>query len=218
MRFDLRELAPADRYKIVTGVVVPRPIAWVTTLNPDGSPNAAPFSFFGLFGSDPPLVGLGVGNHAPERPKDTGANIRRSGEFVINLVSADLAGAMNATATEFPAGHDELAVAGLTAEASFAVAPPRIAAAPVQLECRELSTLEVRRTRLILGEVLVVHVRDEFVLDPAKFYIDSNALGLIGRMGGRGGYVRTTDTFELPRVPYAAWLAAQEEQERAGTE
>lgn len=213
MQFDLRELAPPDRYKLLTGVVVPRPIAWVTTLNPDGTPNAAPYSFFNTLGSDPPLVAFGPGNRDHTTPKDTAVNVRREREFVVNLVTADLAGAMNVTATEYPHGQDELGLAGLTPEPSVAIRTPRIRESPVQMECRELMTLEIGRNRVVLGEVLVMHVRDDLMLDPERLYVDSNAIGALGRMGGRGGYVRTTDVFELPRVTYAQWLASRESEE-----
>src|SRR3954452_4526374 len=117
MRFDMDQLAGRDRYKLLTGVVVPRPIALVTTLDPVGGINAAPFSFFNAMGADPALVVLGVGNRNREEPKDTAKNIRSSREFVVNLVSEEIAERMNITAVDFPHGTDELAAAGLTAAA-----------------------------------------------------------------------------------------------------
>lgn len=199
LQFDFAQLAPGDRYKLITGVIVPRPIAWVTTLNPDGSVNAAPFSYFNMLGSDPAILALGVGDRE-RTPKDTAANIRREREFVVNLVPFELAGAMNLTASDFPHGESELDAAGLTTAPSSQVRAPRIAQSPAHLECREVMTLELGRTRVVLGEVLALHLREDLLLSREKFYVESAGLDLIGRMGGRGGYVRTTDRFELPRL------------------
>lgn len=205
LHYDLRGLPSGDRYKLLTGVVVPRPIAWVTSLNPQGTVNAAPFSYFGAMGSDPPIIAF-----APGETKHTAANIGPGAEFVVNLVSFELAGAMNLTATDFPPGLSELDAAGLTAEPSHLVAVPRIAESPVALECREVQTLTIGRNRMVVGEVLMIHIRADLMHDPEKFYVNTPALGLIGRMGGRGGYARAQDTFELGRIPYAEWLREQE--------
>jgi len=205
MRFDMRDLEPTDRYKLLTGVVVPRPIAWVTTLNEDGSVNAAPFSFFNAMGSDPAVVALGPADRPDGSPKDTALNIRRTGEFVVNLVTEALMPAMNVTAADFPPGADELRAAGLTAAPSEHVRVPRILESPVSLECREATTVMVGRTRVVLGEVLAVHV-PEGLVNLEKYHVNTPALGLVARMGGRGGYVRTTDLVEFPRVTHAQWL------------
>jgi flavin reductase (DIM6/NTAB) family NADH-FMN oxidoreductase RutF len=135
MHFDIAELDPRRSYKLLTATVVPRPIAWVVSADANGTLNAAPFSFFNCFGGHPPLVCIGIGRRG-SRPKDTLANIEARGDFVINLVSEDLAEAMNITATDFPAGHDELAAAGLATVPSTHVSVPRIADSPVALECR----------------------------------------------------------------------------------
>lgn len=209
MDFDFSKLKPRERYKLLISVVVPRPIAWVTSLNPDGSVNAAPFSFFNAMGSDPPILALGIGNHPGNRPKDSAYNIQRSGFFVVNLVSEDLAAAMNLTAVEFPAGVSEIEAAGLELAPSVHVVVPRIARAPAAFECRLHSALEIGRNRILIGEVLGAFVRDDFVTDPEKLYLDSGALKLIGRMGGRGGYVRTSDRFEMPRITFEEWQANQ---------
>jgi flavin reductase (DIM6/NTAB) family NADH-FMN oxidoreductase RutF len=209
MEFDFTQLKPQERYKLLTALVVPRPIAWVTSLNPDASVNAAPFSFFNAMGSDPPILALGIGNHPGNRPKDSANNIQRSGFFVVNLVSEDLAEAMNLTAVEFPAGVSEIEAAGLELAPSVHVVVPRIAQAPAAFECRLHSVLEIGRNRILIGEVLGAFVRDEFVIDPEKLYLDSGALRLIGRMGGRGGYMRTSDRFEMPRKTLEEWQAEQ---------
>ncbi|PYE51905.1 flavin reductase family protein [Deinococcus yavapaiensis] len=198
MRFDLAELAPRDAYKLLTGIVVPRPIAWVTTVNHDGSLNLAPFSFFNTFGSDPPVVAFAPGDRAGV-PKDTAANIRRTREFVVNFVSEELLHAMNVTAAELPHLEDEVKLVGLTPEASSTVDVPRIAESPAAFECREVTTVLIGKNRIVLGEVLTIHVRDDLV-DPEKFYVDTANLKLVGRMGGRGGYVRTSDLVEVPRL------------------
>src|SRR3954447_6837487 len=143
MEFDLKELRPSDRYKLLAGVVVPRPIALVTTLDPEGRANAASFSFFNVMGSDPPLVALGIGDRASGGPKDTARNIALTKHFVVNLVDESLAEGMNVCAVDFPVGVDELRAAGLTCAPSVLVPPPRVAESPVHLECREVATLEI---------------------------------------------------------------------------
>ncbi|RIH86987.1 Flavin reductase like domain protein [Calidithermus terrae] len=212
MEFDFARLKPQERYKLLTALVVPRPIAWVTTLNPDGSVNAAPFSFFNVMGSDPGVLVISVGNHGRARPKDTAANIRRSGFFVVQMVSEELAEAMNLTATEFPEGVSEVAVAGLELAPSAQVPVPRIARAPAGFECKLHSVLEIGRNRLVIGEVLHAFVQDEFIADAERYHVKTEALRLIGRMHGRGGYTRTREIFEMPRVSYEEWQARQAEK------
>lgn len=206
MQFDLRQLESRDRYKLLAGVVVPRPIALVTTIDPNGGINAAPFSFFNVVGSDPPLVILGIGDRPGGLPKDSARNIRATHEFVINLVDEAIAERMNVCAIDFPEGTDELARAGLTPTASTDVRPPRIAESPVNLECRELQTIEVGRNRVVMGEVLRLHVSDDAV-DEARFHVHADKLRLIARMHGAGWYARTTDLFEMPRMTFAEWEA-----------
>jgi flavin reductase (DIM6/NTAB) family NADH-FMN oxidoreductase RutF len=215
MHFDFARLSAQNGYKLLTSVVVPRPIAWVSTLNPGGSVNLAPFSFFNVMGADPGLVVFAPGDRADGTPKDTARNIagpigQGGGEFVVNLVNDDLAQAMNLTATDFPAHISETGVAGLELLPGVQVAVPHVAASPVSLECREVQTLSIGRNRVILGEVLGLNIRDELMLDAERYYVDTAALKLIGRMGGRGGYARTGDTFEIDRIAYSAWLEKQD--------
>jgi flavin reductase (DIM6/NTAB) family NADH-FMN oxidoreductase RutF len=212
MEFDFAQLKPQERYKLLTGLVVPRPIAWVTTLNPDGSVNAAPFSFFNTMGSDPGLVVIGVGNHDKARPKDTAANIRRMGVFVVNLVSEELAQAMNVTATEFPQDISEVEIAGLTLSPSVHIAVPRIGESPAGFECKLHSILEIGRNRIIIGEVLGAYVKDEYVANSEKQYLKTEQMHIVGRMHGRGGYTRTRDFFEIPRKTYEQWQAEHMEK------
>ena len=206
MLFDFANLSPNDCYKLLVATVVPRPIAWVVTQSPSGLLNAAPYSFFNVLSGDPPLVAIGIGGRMPGDVKDTGGNIRTTGEFVVNLVDVATADAMNITAIDFPPDVDEIAQAGLTTLPSTRVKPPRIAESPVAIECERFITLEVGPERaLVLGRVLAMHIKDEAVMDPARCYIDTPKLDLIGRMAGAGGYVRTTDRFELPRIPLENW-------------
>ena len=206
MRFDLAELSATERYKLLGGLVVPRPIALVTTQSSDGRVNAAPFSFFNVFAEEPPLVVLGLGISPAGGAKDTTVNIRDSGEFVINLVDEAIAEAMNLCAIDFPPEISEIDVAGFDLVPSQKVAPPRITEAPVSLECRRHVTLQAARERyLVVGEVVIAHVRDGLI-DPATLRVDRDAYAPIGRLFG-GGYVRTRDRFEMPRLTYREWLA-----------
>ena len=209
MQFDLKGKDKSQAYRLLASVVVPRPIALVTTLGPDGEVNAAPFSFFNLLGSSPPVVGLGIANRDPRTPKDTRANIECTGEFVVNLVSEDLAEAMNVCAVDFPVGVSELDAARLTALPSASVSAPRLAESDVHLECRLHSVVPIGDNRIVLAEVVRLHVRDEFV-DPDTLRVRTEALGLIGRMHGGGWYARTTDLFDLPRIPYEEWQKGNE--------
>lgn len=205
MRFDFAELSATDRYKLLGGLNVPRPIALVTTQDASGRINAAPFSFFNVLAEELPLIVLGLGVSPSGGAKDTTVNIRETGEFVVNLVDEPIAEAMNLCAIDFPPEIDEIEVAGLELAPSWNVAPPRIAQAPVNLECRRYVTLQPARERyLVLGEVAVVHVRDGLV-DPATLRVHRDAYAPIGRLLG-SGYVRTRDRFEMPRLTYREWL------------
>jgi len=206
MFFDFAATATQDRYKLLVSTVLPRPIAWVVTQDPQGRRNAAPYSFFNVFSPDPALVVIGIGGRKPGDAKDTGRNIRETGEFVVNLVAFDNLAPMNVTAIEFPPEVDEIAEAGLTTLPSVKVKPPRIAESPVALECRRFMLLDLNVDRtLVVGEVLAMHIRDDCVADPARHHIDSPRLDLVGRMHGSGWYARTTDRVEVPRIPVAEW-------------
>ena len=208
MDFDLAITSPHHAYNLLIGLVAPRPIAWITSLDHEGRLNAAPFSAYNYVGTDPPIVAIGAGNR-PARDilgKDTAQNIRNTREFVINVVNEELAEAMNICAVDFPAGVNELDVVGLTTEPSSVVKVPRIARAPAALECREITTMEIGRSRIILGQVVAMHVKDEFV-DPAGPYIRAEEMHAIGRMNGKGAYVKTRDAFyQIKRLTYEEWL------------
>ncbi len=189
----------ADRaYLIVSSLVTPRPIALVTTISPEGLVNAAPFSLFNLIGSDPPTVAVTPGRRPDGTPKDTSLNIWKTHEFVINLVDEDLAEAMNKCATPLPYGVNELEFAGLHTCPSSLVKPPRIAEAPVSLECTEWNTLEIGQNRVIIGFIKRVYVRDE-LFDVEKKRINSEKLKIVGRMAAPHWYCRTRDRFEMIR-------------------
>ena len=208
MQFDMRALPKADRYKILGSAVVPRPIAWVTTLSADGVPNAAPYSFFNVMGDAPPTIALGLLSAATGGAKDTATNIIATGEFVVHTVSEADAAAMNVTCMDAPPEIDELGAAGIVTVPSSIVAAPRIPTAPVAFECRTLHRIETGPGQnVIIGEVLMAHVQDAFILDEARLYFDSPAMRLVARMHGSGWYSRQTDLFQMDRPTYAEWSA-----------
>jgi len=208
MNFDLASLPSSVGYKLLVGLIAPRPIALITSMAADGRLNAAPFSAFNYLATDPPIVGVGVANRSgePPVPKDTAANILEAGEFVVNVVTEDLAEAMNVCAIDFPRGESELEAAGLATAPSTVVRVPRIAQAHAALECRLHSTIEVSaHSRIILGQVVAVYAEDRFV-DPAGPYIKAEELLPIGRMNGLGNYVHTRDAFfTLNRIKLEDW-------------
>ena len=213
MLFDFTTIAPQDAYKLVVASVVPRPIAWVVSQDAEGHVNAAPYSFFNAFSSDPVVIGIGCGPRPEGTLKDTAANIRATGQFVVCLVPESAIHAMVATAVDFPPGTDELAEAGLTTIASTKVKPPRIAESPVALECETFQLVPAGRHTIVLGRVVALHIRDDCMLDPARFYVDTPKLGLVGRMHGSGWYARTTDLLEVPRMSVAEWEARKKSAE-----
>ncbi len=224
MLFDFTKIPPPECYKLLVSTVTPRPIAWVVSMDMEGRINAAPFSFFNAFAGDPPVIGIGIGSHHPSAPKDTRANIRETGQFVVNLVSEENAEAMNITAIEFEPGVDEVEKAGLTTIPSVRVKPPRIAESPVSMECELMQIVDLGTNNgLILGRVVAMHVRDDAVIDAAKYYIDTPKLKLIGRMHGSGWYTCTSNLFQIPRIPLEKWnesdaaaIACRKDQSNSG--
>jgi flavin reductase (DIM6/NTAB) family NADH-FMN oxidoreductase RutF len=206
MRFVLDDLTTTDRYKLIGGLIVPRPIALVTTLGANGRHNAAPYSFFNAFSEEPPLVVIGVGVNVRGEDKDTGVNIRQGGAFVVNLVDEPLAEAMNLCAVDYPPEISEIDVAGLELVPSEQVAPARLKAAPVALECVHFQTVQPGRNRyLVIGQIKVIHVADE-VIDPETLRVDRDRYAPIGRLFG-GGYCRTHDRFEIRRLSVEEGMA-----------
>lgn len=198
MLLDLTGPLREDAYMILAGLVTPRPIALVTTVDETGRVNAAPFSFFNVLGDSPPIVGFCPGDRAPGVPKDTARNIRLTHEFVVNLVDESIAEKMNLCAASLPPGENELAHAGLTAAPCDAVKAPRIVEAPASLECRHHSIIEIGDNRLIIGEVLRVHVR-EGIFDPETWLVKPAEYHPVGRMQSPSFYCRTQDMFEMRR-------------------
>ncbi len=163
-QIDLLSLDPRDRYKLLTAVVIPRPVAWVTTLGADGVVNAAPYSFFNLFGKDPALVVLGLENRPDGSRKDTSENIRATGEFVVNIATPALNEAMVATAAAYPSDDSEAEALGLATVPSAHVAPPRLADVPVAIECRHTVTLGFSAERdIVVGEAIGLAARDGLI-------------------------------------------------------
>ena len=189
----------ADRaYQILASLITPRPIAWVTTASPDGQINAAPFSFFNVFGANPPILAFAPGDRDDGTPKDTARNIRLTHEFVVNLVDESVSEQMNRTAASVPYGVNELELAGVHVVESSVVRPPRIAEAPASFECTEWGTLQIGGNRLIVGLIQRAHVRPDLV-DLEKMRIHSERLQIIGRMASPHWYCRTRDRFEMVR-------------------
>src|SRR5271154_1958263 len=204
MIFDMEKPKGRTAHNLLIGLVAPRPIALVTSMDEDGRLNAAPFSAYNYLCTDPPIIGIGVTNRSNDiyQPKDTARNIRRTGEFVVNIVTEDIAQQMNICATDFPAEMNELEMAGFTTTPSQVVKVPRIAQAHAALECKEFTTMEIGRSRIVLGRVVSIYIEDKFV-DPTGPYVLSEELHAIGRMNGLGAYVKTRDSFlNIPRIPY----------------
>ena len=198
MELDLSTLRPAECYKVLASLITPRPIAWITTVNQEGAVNAAPFSFFNCFGSNPPIVAFAPGNKEPGIPKDTARNIRNNREFVVNIADEALADKMVATSASLPHGESELAITGLTPAKSVSVMAPRIAEAPVSFECREWATLEIGSNRMVVGTVHYAHIRDG-ILDPETLHLRTKMFLPVGRMAAPDWYCRTSNQYEIKR-------------------
>ncbi|MEI9979599.1 MAG: flavin reductase family protein [Edaphobacter sp.] len=207
MNLEMEKTPARQIYNLLIGLVAPRPIALVTSMNEHGLLNAAPFSSYNYLCTDPPIIGMGVMDRPAERfvPKDTARNIRRTGEFVVNVVTEDLLQKMNITATDFPSDISEVEMAEFTTTPSQIVKVPRIAEAHAALECKEYMTMEIGHSRIVLGRVVAMYIEDKFV-DPAGPYVRAEELHAIGRMNGLGSYVKTRDSFlTMPRISYEEW-------------
>ncbi len=194
------EASPRDLYKLLIGLIVPRPIAWVSTRGKDGVNNLAPYSFFNAFSADPPVVGFAPSRKVDgDHRKDTLRNVEDSGVFVVNIVNEAMAEAMNQSAADVAPEVDEFALAGVTPMAASMVEAPMVAEAPAKLECRvqQIIPMGDRPTSgiLVLGEVVCFHLNDAMV---NNFRIDPEVLRAVGRMGGTS-YARTRDRFDLVR-------------------
>lgn len=204
MQIDMTALPLAQRYKVLTSTVTPRPIAWVVTQSAGGLVNVGPYSFFNAMGDDPPLLAIGMlKHHIRDDDKDSATHIRDTREFTVNLVCEADAETMNLSAVDCPRDVSEVAYAGITTAPSVKIAPPIIATAPVSFECRLIELVDVGpRQLVVLGEIVMAHVRDAFVLNAEKLHFDTPAMQLIGRTHGSGWYARTSDQFKLDRLGY----------------
>ena len=189
-------------YRVLTGVVVPRPIAFVSTMSGDGVVNLAPYSFFNAVASDPPTIVFSSSRHTGFKSKDTLANIEETGEFVVNVVVDDIAEAMNITAAEYPEEVNEFDIAGLTPVSSDSVKCPRVKESPVNMECRLKQIISLgsgsHQHGLVIGEVVLMHVRDD-IIDGHR--INHELLKPTGRLAG-SMYCRTSDVYEMTRPVY----------------
>ncbi len=201
MQIDPFSHSKADNYKLLTNLVVPRPIAWVSSQSPGGVVNLAPFSFFNAVGSDPLYLIVSIGDNDAGGPKDSARNIRASGEFVVNLVTEELFDAMNLSAADFPPEQSELEAAHLHAAPSVRIKAPRVAEAQASLECKLHSAQSLGANTLFIGEVVMFHIADH-LLGP-RLHIENFAP--IGRLGSPSVYCRTTDRFDVARISYAQW-------------
>jgi len=209
LAFDFAELAPRERYKLLIGTVIPRPIALITTVSADGVPNAGAFSFFNILTHDPAIMAVGIEYRADGQPKDTAANILATGHFTVHISDQALVDQMEICSIKFSPEIDELAVAGLETVPGETVASPRILAAPAAFECHLLQTVPVSPARVIvLGEVKRMFVRETLV-DPETLHVDQIGIDAVGRLGGHL-YARQLDQFERVTQTPEQFLAMSE--------
>ena len=208
MQYAVNDVNHHDRYKILTAFVLPRPIAWVTTLGLSGVVNAAPFSFFNVFAEDPPLIMFAVNKRPDGRLKDTWLNIQRTSEFVVNLTDEPLARAMHDSSGDFPPNVGEPDYLGLKLAPSVDIKPPRLADAPWALECKTWQVINVKDDRqLVIGEGVRFHIRDE-LWDPRAMRVYMERYHPVGRMFA-DRYCRTDDRMEFPAAPVVEAKAAE---------
>ncbi|KGD74868.1 flavin reductase [Tatumella morbirosei] len=202
--FDFQALTERERYKLLIGTVIPRPVALVTTLSREGIPNAGPFSFFNVLTHDPAIVAIGVENYADMQFKDTARNIRETGEFTVHIADSALVNQMEICAIKFAPDIDELQEAGLKTVPGQQVKCPRILSAPAALECRRHTILQVGAAReIILGEVVGVYIRSDAV-NSANLHIDQKIMDAVGRMGGNT-YCKTREQFDIKTLTPEQW-------------
>ena len=197
--------------RVLTGVIVPRPIAFVSTMSASGLVNLAPYSFFNAVAYAPPTIIFSSSRRAGSKQKDTLANIEETGEFVVNIVVDDIAEAMNKTSAEYPTAVSEFEIAGLTEAPSDLIKPPRVAESPVNMECRLIQIVPLgqgsHQHGLVIGEVVYMHIRDD-IIDGHR--INHQNLKPTGRLAGNM-YCHTADIFEMVRPVYEAEQAAKAE-------
>ena len=195
MFVDFAALTEYQRYKLMASLIVPRPIALVTTVNAEGVVNAAPFSMFNMMGEEPPIVMISVNRLKDGVLKDTSANILRTGEFVVHLPDEAIAEKMHQCGERLPPDQSELLRVGLTQVSSRMIAPPRIAEAPVAFECRLWERLETESRHIFIGRVLCLHARDALI-DTETWRVRLQDYFPVARFGA-SFYIRTRDRFSL---------------------
>lgn len=200
MKYHFQNRDPQLIYKLLASTIVPRPIAWVTTVDQMGISNAAPFSFFNMMGSEPPIVALGIQHSADGGAKDTLRNIREQKIFGINLVNREDAELMNLTSRDYDASADELKEHQIEVIVGDLLPIPLIATSPVKMECRLYQEIPTGENQaVILGEVVMLHLIDEALIDADAGYVDATKLNLVARMHGRGWYSEPDNLFEMLR-------------------
>lgn len=205
MEFDFDVLEKESRYKLLCAFVAPRPIALVTTVSTDDIPNAAPFSFFNVFGDEPPIIILGIQNRPDGRPKDTTKNIMDTGEFVTHMVDRSLEQAMVECSVDFSPQINEISETGLHLAPSIKVKPGRIVEAPVAMECRLEKTIEYVGRSIILGRVVHMLVRDDCI-DPNTLYVNSDVYHPIARLHA-DNYIVSDEQFEIHKPTFEEFQA-----------
>ncbi|OQR61615.1 hypothetical protein B6E66_23530 [Streptomyces maremycinicus] len=210
--FELDLLRANDAYKLITGVVQPRPIAWVSTVSRSGTRNLAPFSFFTVASRDPVTLFLSIGatNRPGHTAKDTLANILETGELVVNIVSTPALDAMVKSSADVPAGIDEFTYAGLDAVNSLDVAPPRVAQAVVAIECRLQHSQLLGTDTAVFARAIRMHAAEEVV--NSRHHIDTSVLRPVGRTAGATYCI---DPVEIPSPPVPQWSATDLDRETA---
>ncbi|MBA4495734.1 flavin reductase family protein [Paenactinomyces guangxiensis] len=212
MRIDPKQQTKQENYKLLIGSVLPRPIAFITSVNGYGLVNAAPFSFFNVAGTAPPLISVAVNRKPGGRMKDTARNIAEQKEFVVHVVDGENVNLVNDTSVEFPSDVSEAEAVGFHLLPSEVVKVPRIAETKIQMECRLHQMMPLGgedgnpNTDLIIGEVVLFHIDDSLIFDGK---IDTFRLDPVSRLAGTT-YGKLGETFSLPRLPYDEWLAGKQ--------
>jgi len=196
MELDLKGSHAQHAYSVLTSLVTPRPIAWVSSLNENGSVNVAPFSYFNVFGSKPPILAFSPGNRPDGRLKDTAANIKRTQEFVVHMVEQKNGRAMVNSAVPHEVGISEASLLNLDTQPSKIVSVPRLVDVAVSFECRLHQTIEIGQNRMMIGEVEWTHVRDG-ILDPETLKLNAEEYEVIGRMASPNQYCETVAQFAI---------------------
>ncbi|MCA9836349.1 MAG: flavin reductase family protein [Trueperaceae bacterium] len=199
MEYDLSQLQTSDIYKLMTGSIIPRPIAWVSSQSEKGDLNLAPFSYFNAVSANPPILMISIGHKNATNLKDTLRNILETREFVVNFVTRDNVEAMNATAINAPYGVDEFKLAGLTPVASQNVKVPRVKESPIHFECKLSDTHEFPENTVVFGEIIHIQMDDDICLDNYK--IDVDRYKPIARLAGTL-YAELDEVFSLERPVY----------------